>query len=156
CATEIMSTLARRAYRQPPTPSSVRDLLEFYREGRKDGTFDTGIERALQRLLASPKFTIRVEQPPANAAPGSAYNLRDYDLASRLSFFIWSSIPDDELLRVASEGRLSNPAVLERQVRRMLADAKSSALASNFAGQWLQLRNLRNVVPNEDLFPEFD
>jgi mono/diheme cytochrome c family protein len=156
CASEIMSALARRAYRKPPTADDVQNLLEFFRAGRKDGTFDTGIERALQRLLASPKFTIRVEQPRANAVTGSAYNLSDYDLASRLSFFIWSSIPDDELLRTASEGRLSNPAVLDRQVRRMLADAKSSALVTNFSGQWLQLRNLRNTVPNEDLFPAFD
>ena len=156
CATEILSTLARRAYRQPATPTDVQRLIEFYRAGRKEGTFETGIERALQRLLASPKFTIRVEQPPATAVLGSAYSLSDYDLASRLSFFLWSSIPDDELLRVASQGRLSSPAVLERQVRRMLADERSSAFVTNFAGQWLQLRNLRNAVPNEDLFPEFD
>jgi mono/diheme cytochrome c family protein len=156
CATEILSTLARRAYRQPATDADRQRLLDFYRAGRRDGTFETGIQRALQRILASPKFVIRVEQEPPAVAPGTVYALNDFELASRLSFFLWSSIPDDELLKLAIGGRLKTPAVFERQVRRMLADPRADALVNNFAGQWLQLRNLRNSVPNEDLFPEFD
>jgi mono/diheme cytochrome c family protein len=156
CATQIVTTLARRAYRQPPTASDLQRLLDFYRAGRREGTFETGIQRALQRILASPKFVIRVEQEPPGVAPGAAFAVSDYELASRLSFFLWSSIPDDELLDAAARGRLKTPPVLEQQVRRMLADSRAEALASNFAGQWLQLRNLRNSVPNEDLFPEFD
>jgi mono/diheme cytochrome c family protein len=156
CATQILTTLARRAYRQPPTAADVQRLLDFYRAGRRDGNFETGIQRALQRILASPKFVIRVEREPSTVAPGAAYAISDYELASRLSFFLWSSIPDDELLDVAARGRLKTPSVLEQQVRRMLADSRAEALVSNFAGQWLQLRNLRNSVPNEDLFPEFD
>src|SRR5262249_44580881 len=112
--------------------------------------------RALHRILASPKFLLRVEPPPADAVPGAVYRLNDLDVASRLSFFLWSSIPDDELLRLAAEGRLRNPAVFEQQVRRMLADPRSDAIVQTFAGQWLQLRNLKNSVPSEDLFPEFD
>jgi Protein of unknown function (DUF1592)/Protein of unknown function (DUF1588)/Protein of unknown function (DUF1585)/Protein of unknown function (DUF1587)/Protein of unknown function (DUF1595)/Cytochrome C oxidase, cbb3-type, subunit III len=156
CATQIVTTLARRAYRQPPTAADLQRLLDFYRAGRRDGTFETGIQRALQRILASPKFVIRVEHEPSTVAPGAVYAISDYELASRLSFFLWSSIPDVELLDVAARGRLKTPSVLEQQVRRMLADSRAEALASNFAGQWLQLRNLRNAVPNEDLFPEFD
>ncbi|MEP7305595.1 MAG: DUF1592 domain-containing protein [Acidobacteriota bacterium] len=156
CATEILSTLARRAYRQPATEADLQRLLEFYRAGRRDGTFETGIQRALQRILASPKFVIRVEREPPDVAPGAAYAVSDYELASRLSFFLWSSIPDEELLNLAAQGRLKTPAVLDRQVRRMLADDRAEALITNFAGQWLQLRNLRNSVPNEDLFPAFD
>jgi mono/diheme cytochrome c family protein len=156
CATRILSTLARRAYRQTPTTGDMQRLLDFYRAGRQDGTFETGIQRALHRILASPKFVIRVEQEPPAVAPGAVYALNDFELASRLSFFLWSSIPDDELLKLATDGRLKTPAVIEHQVRRMLADSRAEALVSNFAGQWLQLRNLRNSVPNEDLFPEFD
>ncbi len=156
CAAEILSTLARRAYRQPPTPDDMERLLAFYRVGRRDGGFERGIQRALHRLLASPKFVIRVERPPDGVDPGVVYPLTDDDLASRLSFFLWSSIPDDELLTVAERGGLQAPDVFETQVRRMLADPKAYALVSNFAGQWLQLRNLRNSVPNEDLFPTFD
>jgi mono/diheme cytochrome c family protein len=156
CAREILSTLARRAYRQPPHAADVDRLLDFYRAGRSAGTFDTGIERALQRVLASPKFFIRVEQEPSNIAAGAVYPVSDYELASRLSFFLLSSIPDDVLIDLAGQGRLRTPDVLERQVRRMLADPKADRLVENFAGQWLQLRNLRNSVPNEDLFPAFD
>ena len=156
CATEIVTTLARRAYRQPPTKDDLQRLLAFYHAGRREGTFETGIERALQRILASPKFVVRVEHEPPALAPGAVFQLSDYELASRLSFFLWSSIPDDELLKVAGEGGLKLPAVLEQQVRRMIADPRADALVTNFAGQWLQLRNLRNSVPNEDLFPEFD
>jgi mono/diheme cytochrome c family protein len=155
CATRILSTLARRAYRGFATDTDRQRLLEFYRAGRRDGNFETGIQRALQRILASPKFVVRVEHAPAEAR-GGPYRISDLELASRLSFFLWSSVPDDELLALAGEGRLKVPATLAQQVRRMLADPRAEALVSNFAGQWLQLRNLKNAVPNEDLFPEFD
>jgi hypothetical protein len=156
CARQILSTLARRAYRQPLTDQDVQTLLQFYQSGKRDSGFESGVELALERILASPKFLFRIERDAADAPPGSSYRIGDFELASRLSFFLWSSIPDDELLQLASAGRLSNPAVLDRQVRRMLADPKSQALVENFAGQWLQLRNLRNVQPNTDLFPDFD
>ena len=156
CAKTILATLARRAYRQPVADADLQRLLGFYQEGRRDGSFDTGIQTALQRILASPKFVFRAERDPETVAPGAAYRLTDLELASRLSFFLWSSIPDDELLRVAEQGRLRTPAVLNQQVRRMLADKKSSALVVNFAGQWLQLRNLRNMMPNSEEFPDFD
>ena len=156
CARQIVSTLAARAYRQPLTESSLNTLLQFYQSGKRDGGFDGGIEFALDRILASPKFLFRVERDPVAALAGDSYPVSDTELASRLSFFLWSSIPDDELLRLANEGKLKNPAVFDRQVRRMLADPKSQALVDNFAGQWLQLRNLRNVQPNTDLFPDFD
>jgi hypothetical protein len=156
CAARILTTIAHRAYRGMDTPSDGQRLIEFYRAGRKEKDFDTGIERALHRILASPKFLLRVERGPADAPAGAVYRLSDLELASRLSYFLWSSIPDDELLKVASEGRLKKPEVLEQQVRRMLADAKSDAIVENFGGQWLQIRNLKNSVPSEDLFPEFD
>jgi hypothetical protein len=156
CASRILTTLAHRAYRGMETPGDIQRLLEFYRAGRKEKDFDTGIERALHRILASPKFLLRVERGPEAASAGAVYSLSDLDVASRLSFFLWSSIPDDELLKAASEGRLKSPQVLEQQVRRMLADPKSEAIVQNFAGQWLQIRNLKNSVPSEDLFPEFD
>ena len=156
CARQIISTLVRRAYRRPATESDIRRVMDFYQQGRRHGGFDAGIEMAVQRILASPNFVFRVERGPADAAPGSVYQLGGGELASRLSFFLWSSIPDDELLRLADKGRLSDPAVFDSQVRRMLDDPKSQALVSNFAGQWLQLRNLRNVQPNTDEFPDFD
>ena len=156
CARQIVSTLARRAFREPVSETDLQPLLAFYKAGRQEGSFDLGIERALQLILASPKFVFRVERDPSNLAPGTAYKVSDVDLASRLSFFLWSSIPDDELLAEASAGRLKNPSVLERQTRRMLADPKALALVSNFAGQWLHLRNLRNVQPHADDFPDFD
>jgi hypothetical protein len=156
CAKTILTTLARRAYRQPVADADLQRLLGFYQEGRREGSFDTGIQTALQRILASPKFVFRAERDPDSVAPGAPYRLTDLELASRLSFFLWSSIPDDELLRVAEQGRLRTPAVLSQQVRRMLADKKSSALVANFAGQWLQLRNLRNMMPNSEEFPDFD
>jgi hypothetical protein len=156
CAARILATLSHRAYRGQETPADKQRLLEFYRAGRKEKDFDTGIERALHRMLASPKFLLRVEPAPPDTAPGAVYRLGDLDVASRLSFFLWSSIPDDELQRLAGEGRLRNPPVLEQQVRRMLADQRSDAIVQNFAGQWLQFRNLKNSVPSEDLFPEFD
>jgi hypothetical protein len=131
-------------------------VMKIYRDSRRTGTFETGIEMALQRVLAAPKFVFRVERDPAQVVEGAPYRITDVELASRLSFFLWSSIPDDELLRVAEEGKLKDPATLEAQVARMLADPRSRALVDNFAGQWLQLRNVRNVQPNSDLFPDFD
>ncbi len=156
CARQIIATLVRRAYRQPATEPDVQRAMEFFESGRRNGGFEAGIELALERILASPKFLFRVERDPAGATPGSAYRLGDVGLASRLSFFLWSSIPDDDLLKLASQGKLRNPGVLEREVQRMLADPRAQALVTNFAGQWLQLRNLQNVQPNSDLFPDFD
>ncbi len=157
CARRILSTLARRAYRGDVTPNDTNELLAFFRRGRQDGgRFDAGIDLALRRMLASPKFVFRVERDPQGVSPGRAYPLRDLELASRLSFFLWSTIPDDALLDLAAAGRLSAPATLERQVRRMLAHPKSQAIVDNFAGQWLQLRNLRNKQPNSHEFPDFD
>ena len=157
CATRILSTLGRRAYRGDFTADDQRVLLDFFRRGRADGkTFESGIDLALRRLLASPKFAFRVERDPASVAPGAVYTLSDLELASRLSFFLWSSIPDDELLALAARKTLHEPATLERQVRRMLADPKAQSLVDNFVGQWLQLRNLRNKQPNSHEFPDFD
>jgi hypothetical protein len=156
CAKEIISTLVRRAYRRPATAEDLEALVGFYEEGRKAGTFDDGIELALRRILASPQFLVRLETEPARIAPGQTYRISDLDLASRLSFFLWSSIPDDELIKLASQGRLSNPAVLEQQVRRMLADPRSNALVKNFAAQWLYLRNLPSKAPVQTRFPDWD
>lgn len=156
CARQILTTLARRAYREPVSKSDLDTLLSFYESGKRDGGFEGGVELGLERILASPKFLFRLERDPAGATPNTPYRLDDFELASRLSFFLWSSIPDDELLKLASAGKLQNPAVLDAQVRRMIADRKAEALVDNFAGQWLQLRNLRNVQPNTDLFPDFD
>jgi uncharacterized protein DUF1592/uncharacterized protein DUF1588/uncharacterized protein DUF1585/uncharacterized protein DUF1595 len=156
CATKILTRLARRAYRAPVTKAQLEPVLQMYEEGRKQGTFDRGIQRGLERILASPLFAFRVERDPEGAAAGSAYRVPDLELASRLSFFLWSSIPDDELLDLAARKKLSDPATLEQQVRRMLADERSNAIVSNFAGQWLQLRNVRSVQPNSDEFPDFD
>ena len=156
CARRIVSTLARRAFRRPATAAEVDRLLAFYRDGRKDATFDAGIERALRGILASPKFLIRVERDPEDLPPGAVYRLADLDLASRLSFFLWSSIPDDDLLAAAEAGELSHAGTLEREVRRMLADPRADALVSNFAGQWLYLRNVRTTTPDKNEFPDFD
>ena len=159
CAEKILSALVRRAYRAPVDPVDIQRVMKIYREGRRSSpgaTFETGIEAALQRILAAPKFVFRVERDPAGVAPGTPYRVSDVELASRLSFFLWSTIPDDELLRVAEAGRLKDPAVLDAQVHRLLADPRSDAIVDNFAGQWLQLRNVRNVQPNSDLFPDFD
>ncbi|HEY8520120.1 MAG TPA: DUF1592 domain-containing protein [Gammaproteobacteria bacterium] len=156
CAREILTRLARRAYRRPVTEADLERLLPFYEEGREQGTFDTGIQLALRRLLASPSFVFRLEEDREDLAPGKPYRVSDVELATRLSFFLWSSIPDEELLDVAERGELSDPAVLEAQVRRMLADSKAEALTKNFAGQWLHLRNLENIRPNSDAFPDFD
>ena len=156
CAKRIVSTLARRAYRRPVTDADVAPLMAFYDEGRREGSFDRGIELATRAVLVSPKFVFRVERDPAGVTPGSPYRISDVDLASRLSFFLWSSIPDDELLDLASRGQLSKPAVLDAQVRRMVADSRAQALVDNFAGQWLHIRNLRNTTPDKNDFPDFD
>jgi len=155
CARQIVSQLARRAYRRPATEAQLKELLEFYNEGHANGTFDNGIELALRRLLVSPEFLYRIEVDPSNAAAGSTYPLGDYELASRLSFFLWSSIPDDTLLDAAAKGALKNEQELARQVRRMIADPRSEALAKNFAGQWLYLRTIEGSLPNVYLFPNF-
>ena len=157
CARQILSTVARRAYRADVSEPELATLMEFFRQGRRDaGSFEGGIDLALRRVLASPKFIFRTERDPAGTAAGSAYRLPDFELASRLSFFLWSSIPDDQLLDAAARSTLSKPAVLERQVRRMLADPKAQALIDNFLGQWLQLRNLKAKQPNSHEFPDFD
>jgi len=154
CAKQIIGTLARRAYRQPISDAHLKLLMNFYDAGAHSGGFEAGIEEALQRILASPKFVFRVERDPADGPP--VHPVSDLELASRLSFFLWSSIPDDQLLTVAAQNKLHEPAVLEREVRRMLTDPKAEALVDNFAGQWLHLRNVPNVLPNSDLFPDFD
>jgi len=156
CARRILSTLARRAYRRPVNETDIRDLLPFYERGRKEGTFDLGVQKALERLLVSSQFLFRIEREPANVAAGAAYRVSDLELASRLSFFIWSSIPDEELLDAAAAGRLKDPKVLEQQVRRMLADSRSESLVTNFAAQWLYLRDIAAKQPDEILFADFD
>jgi mono/diheme cytochrome c family protein len=156
CARSILTTLARRAYRRPVHDADVGTLLGFYREGRNGASFDDGIENGLRRLLVSPEFLLRVERQPATAAPNSNYRITDVELASRLSFFLWSSIPDDELLDLAAKRQIGTPAVLARQVRRMLSDPKADAFVNNFAGQWLFLRNLEAAVPVQSVFPDFD
>jgi mono/diheme cytochrome c family protein len=156
CAKEILSAAARRAYRKPVTATDMQPVMEFYDLGRRAGHFDRGIQMGLERVLASPQFMFRLERDPADVAPGAVYRISDVELASRLSFFLWSSIPDEELLTVAAAGKLHDRAMLERQTRRMLADPHAQALVSNFAGQWLQLRNVRSVQPNSDEFPDFD
>ena len=155
CARQILAPLARRAFRRPVADDDVDRLLTFYEQGAATGGFDGGIELALRRLLVSPEFLFRIEQDPEGLAPGTAYEIPDLELASRLSFFLWSSIPDDELLDIAIRGELRDPATLEAQTRRMLADPKATALVANFAGQWLSLRNAAAVRPDEDLFPDF-
>src|SRR6267143_1171917 len=156
CARKILSTLAARAYRRPVTESDVQTLLGFYKVGRTEDSFDAGIQRGIERILAAPSFLFRIEREPAGIAAGSAYRLSDLDLASRLSFFLWSSIPDDELRDAAVRGKLNDPAALEQQVQRMLRDPRSNALVDNFASRWLELSKLSGVVPDTELYPEFD
>ncbi|MEE8130715.1 MAG: DUF1592 domain-containing protein [Vicinamibacterales bacterium] len=156
CAREILSLLARRAYRRPVTDADVDGLIEFYRRGRAYGDFETGIQVALERLLASPDFLFRIVEDPAGITAGDIYRISDLELASRLSFFLWSSMPDDELLDLASRGELSTPGELERQTRRMLEDSRSEAFVKNLAGQWLRLRNVDGIDPNAQMFPDFD
>jgi mono/diheme cytochrome c family protein len=157
CARQIVSALARHAFRRPVTAQDTEMLMGFYQQGRnEDGKFDTGIERALERVLADPEFVFRKEGEPANLKAGQSYRVSDLELASRLSFFLWSSIPDDELINLASQNKLHEPAVLEQQVHRMLADARSERLVVNFAGQWLNLRSLQSWFPIPGLFPDWD
>jgi hypothetical protein len=156
CATEIVSTLARRAFRRPVDVGDLEQLMAFYETGREQGSFEDGIEFALRRLLASPQFLVRVEHEPADIAPGSSYRVSDLELASRLAFFLWSSLPDDELIGAAARGELSRPDVLESQVERMLADPRSESLIGNFAQQWLYLRNLATTAPAQTEFPDWD
>jgi hypothetical protein len=156
CARKILATVSRRAFRRPVTDSDILPLMAFYHDGRREGDFDHGIERALRAILVSPDFLFRIERDPPGRPPGTVYRLSDLELASRLSFFLWSSIPDDELLTLAEHRRLHNPVTMRRQVERMLADPRSQALVSNFAGQWLNLRNLALSRPDPDVFPEFD
>jgi mono/diheme cytochrome c family protein len=156
CAKRIVTALARRAYRRPVTDADVTAPLQFYAKARASSSFESAIEMALRALVASPEFLFRVERDPERVAPGSAYRISDVELASRLSFFLWSSIPDDALLAEAERGRLHEPAVLAQQVRRMLADRRSGSLTTNFASQWLYLRNLAAAEPNLRLFPDFD
>ena len=156
CANKILSTLARRAYRRPVTDEDVQPLVALFDTARRDGSFESGIGFALRGILIDPEFLFRIERDPVSVAPGTAYRLSDLELASRLSFFLWSSIPDEELLDLAERGRLRDPLVLERQVSRMLGDARSTALIRNFFGQWLLLRNMETVAPDTDAFIDFD
>jgi hypothetical protein len=156
CARRILSTLAARAYRRPITETETRTLLNFFSAGRAEGGFDAGIQRGVERILAAPSFLFRVEREPAGLAAGSVYRVGDLDLAARLSFFLWSSIPDDQLRDAAARGALGDPVVLERQVRRMLRDPRARALVDNFATRWLELSKLPGVVPDTELYPEFD
>lgn len=156
CARKIISSLEKRAYRRPVTDRDVEPLMAIYKEGRAGKNFDSGIERALEALLSSPKFLIRVEREPAGVKPGAVYRLSDLELASRLSFFFWRSSPDDELIDIAARGVLKDPAVLTKQVNRMLADARSTRFLNDFVGQWLTIRNISEKNPNGQLFPSFD
>jgi hypothetical protein len=156
CARKILTHVGRSAYRRPLSNQEIGRLMSFYQKGRAGGPFEAGIEFGLRFVLASPAFVFRAEGTPSHLKPGTPYRITDYELASRLSFFLWSSIPDDELLAVAGEQRLHRPGVLAQQVKRMLADSRSDAFVRNFAGQWLQLRNLKRITPNSDIFPDFD
>src|SRR6185369_2367255 len=155
CARTILTNVARHAFRRPVTEADMRPLLAFYNENRTGG-FESGIELTLRRLLVSPEFLFRIETPPPDLPAGTNHRITDLALASRLSFFLWSSIPDDELIDLAARGRLRNADVLEQQVRRMLADSRSDAFVANFAGQWLYLRNLAALEPESFLFPDFE
>jgi hypothetical protein len=157
CARQILSRLARQAYRRPVSASDMERVLGYFQRGRNEGgSFDAGIESALSFILVNPDFLFRVEAVPSNVAPGTPYRISDLELASRLSFFLWSSIPDEQLLTAATSGRLHDPALLDRQVRRMLSDPRSDAFIDNFFGQWLYLRNLKATVPDQQVFPDFD
>ena len=156
CAKKIVSNLAHHAYRRPVSDGETAQLLALYNEGARNGGFESGVRLALQKILVSPEFLFRAEVDPPGAAPGTVYKISDIELASRLSFFLWSSIPDDQLLAVAESRRLSDPSVLQGQVKRMLADPRSQALVKNFAGQWLYLRNIARISPDQTTFPKFD
>ncbi len=156
CAENIITNLARRAYRRPPTSKEVAGLMTFYRMGQVEGGFDEGIGLAVERIIAGPKFLFITEYPPESASPGEVYRISDLELATRLSLFLWSSVPDNELLQMAESGQLSEPSVLERQVQRMLDSPASGALVENFGAQWLNLRNLNGSAPDGEQFPYFD
>ena len=156
CAEKILANIAHHAYRRPVTAEDMPQLLALYKQGAEAGGFEQGIRLALQKILVSPDFIFRVERDPADVAPGSVRRVTDIELAARLSFFLWSSIPDDELLAVAESGKLRDPKVLEGQVRRLLADPRSQSLVKNFAGQWLFLRNIPAVQPDPAAFPTWD
>ena len=156
CATTIITNLARQAYRRPVTQEDLEGLLGFYETARKNADFESGIRTALQAILASPKFVFRLEQRPVNIAAGQTYRINDLELASRMSYFLWSTAPDDELINSAASGKLHNPIELEKQTRRMLADPRSESLATRFAAQWLRLAELKNMVPDALLYPNFD
>jgi hypothetical protein len=156
CAKRIVSTVARRAFRRAVTDADIEAPMRFYKEARAEGDFDDGIEMALRGVLASTEFLFRIERDPKSAQPQTPYRVSDVEFASRLSFFLWSSVPDDELLDTAIAGTLNRPATLERQVKRMLASPKAEALVTNFAGQWLYLRNLAAASPDARTFPDFD
>jgi mono/diheme cytochrome c family protein len=156
CAQTILTRLARLAYRRPLRAEDTEELTRFFAEGRRQGSFDAGIEFGIRRILASPQFVFRFEDDPSALPPGGLYRLSDLNLASRLSFFLWSSLPDDELLKAAEQGRLSHPDVLRQQLQRMLVDPRSESLVTNFGGQWLLTRNLRTTKPNPQEFPDFD
>ncbi len=156
CARKILAALARHAYRRPLSDGDLQPLMRFFSQGRENGTFDGAIELVLERILMSPDFLFHIEHEPPGTRPGTAYHVSDLEMASRLSFFLWSSIPDDQLLGLAERGQLREPAILERQVRRMLADPRSKAFIANFTGQWLYVRNVRMVSPDPYTFPDFD
>ena len=156
CAREILASLVRRAYRRPVTESDLEPLLGFYRAGRRERDFEAGVERALEALLSMPEFLLRIEQQPSDARPGDIYRLTDVELASRLSFFLWRSIPDDELLEVAAAGRLRDPGVLAEQVERLLADRRATRFMNDFVGQWLKVRNIHAQSPDGNLFAGFN
>ncbi|MDB4385647.1 DUF1592 domain-containing protein, partial [Opitutaceae bacterium] len=155
-AKKVLTKLMRVAYRRPVVKDDLVKPMQFFAEGQQEGGFEAGVELALSAILVSPEFLFRIERQPERVPAGEAYAISDLELASRLSFFLWSSIPDDELLTSAEQGRLRKPGVLEHQIKRMLADSRANNLATNFAGQWLHLRNLENSAPNLRLFPDFD
>jgi hypothetical protein len=156
CASRILTNLAKKAYRRPVTDKDLAPLMHFYEEGRKAGNFESGIENGMVAMLSSAKFLYRTEPPPADAKPGSIYNLNSTELASRLSFFLWGSIPDDELLAVAEQGKLNDPKTLEHQVRRMLSDPRAKTLTTNFAFEWLKVRDMAALEPDPYTYPAFD
>jgi hypothetical protein len=156
CARNIITTVATRAFRHPASTAEVQSLMEFYQAERNEGDFEAGIEMALARMLADPRLIYRIEPEPANVKAGQLYRIGDLELASRLSFFLWSTVPDEELLALAGQGKLKDPAVLERQVRRMLKDPRAEALSINFAGQWLNLRGMDSAGPLPLVYPDFD
>src|SRR6202521_97174 len=156
CAKKIISTLARRAYRGPVSDAQMETLLSFFQQGKNEGGFEIGVEYVVTRILASPEFLFRFERDPATAKPDVPYRISDLELASRLAFFLWSSIPDEQLLNLANQGKLKDPAVLDQQVRRMMSDPRADALIANFVAQWLYLLNLKDIHPDQNQFLDFD